>query len=808
VRPSESVYGTNTTVLDTPRSVSQVSAQQLRNDVIRTADDLVKYAPGVTRGGGQNVNVAPQIRGQNSELFQDGQRIYNVRHPTNLNAYEGADIVAGVSSVVFGPVTSSGGYVNYIPKRPHFDKAETEFSGLFGALVPGGGSYPSNRITIDTNNPIGDQFAYRVSVTLQRAGDYYEHIQNNYNAFYGAIAWQPSSRFRLDVNASYDDYYDYNVTHGWNRLTQRLVDTYGKEYNAGRATPIIETPGVGLWSPVFASGAPDSEVIGWQTREKNAEGKFVATGPVNTSALPNATPQTPGTIRGWVYDPNLRGNDVKSISPRTSARAEDKNTSSRLQTQARATFDISDDLKLVNRLLFSHARDSTNSVGSFLTQSRDAILDDRFELVNHSTHRPFGVELTHDSNSGVSFRHEDFYSLAANNSFNINPYDLTQNSSDKNPGGLLGIPVTGATGSWVGQAGVPQQSAFGYLNLAPMWPVQNGLYAERGGSPPAASYTSQGWWNTWTLFTQHSFLLSKRFGVNAGLSKSYVRAHIENPLIITAADEVRDEQSFSLNSLQVSPLVKITKNSTIYFTYDRSVSFNTGGFANVLTWGPGNKLNPLAFESVSKLYEGGIKAELIPEHLFASAAVYYQARDTSPDINGNMARLETKGAEASLRYQEDLGVRAGLNLSWIAPRFTFIIPAGFSPYGFQPDDETVFGDRNVLNQRQGTEYDAAGIPNYSATGFVGYQFPIGFGAELAGWLTSPWFTDISENVKVPTQANLDLTVYYRVPQWDAAITVTNLTDANNFVNGLAGSSTEFLQPMRPLTLQAKLAYRL
>ncbi|MGC4095334.1 MAG: hypothetical protein QM756_46895 [Polyangiaceae bacterium] len=576
-RPSESVYGNDTSVVDTPRSVSQVSGKQLRNDVIRTADDLVKYAPGVTRGGGQNVNIAPQIRAQNSELFQDGQRIYNVRHPTNLNAYEGADIVAGVSSVVFGPVTASGGYVNYITKKPQFEKPWTEISGLFGAWVPQGGSYASNRITVDTNNPLSKTLAYRVSVTLQRAGDYYDNIENNYNAFYGALAWQPTPKIRVDVNASYDDYYDFNVTHGWNRITQRLVDTYGKEYNAGRATPIIDSPGVGLWSPVFASGDPNSAIVGWQARQKNDQGKFVPTGPVNTSPLPNASADKPGTIRGWVYDPSVPGNRVTSISDRQSARAEDKNTASRLMAQSRVSLEISKGLSLTNRFLATHSRDTTNSVGSFLSQSRDQIFDDRVELKGRSDYLPFGVAVQHDSNSGIAFRRENFVTLAANNSFNINPYDLTQDPSNKTPGGLLGIAPFGPSGSWVGQAGVPQSTSFGYLNLPPMYPVENGLYAERGGSAPGASYTSKGHWQTWTLFSQHNFLVAERGGVNAGFSQSYIRAKIANPVYVDAKDAYHDAGGFSLNSVQVSPFVKPTQNTTVYF-HLRSFAFAEHGW--------------------------------------------------------------------------------------------------------------------------------------------------------------------------------------------------------------------------------------
>ena len=292
--------------------MSEINAEQFAHDPIRSADDLVKYAPGVSRGGGQNVNIAPQIRGQNSELFQDAQRGFNVRHPENLNAYEGAEIVAGPSSVVFGPASSSGGYINYITKKPHFDESTTEVSGLFGTWVPDGGSYNSNKLTVDSNNVIAKNLAYRVSVSLQRADDYYINIRNNYNAFYGAVAWEPLSNLRIDWNAAYDDYYDFNIEHGWNRVTQQLVDSYGKQYAAGRATPLINTAGVGVWSPVFASGAPNSQVIGWQKRQKNAKGQYVPVGDINTGPLPDSTAATAGQIQGWVYDPSVPGNSLQA----------------------------------------------------------------------------------------------------------------------------------------------------------------------------------------------------------------------------------------------------------------------------------------------------------------------------------------------------------------------------------------------------------------------------------------------------------------------------------------------------------------
>ena len=190
-RPTSSVTGVATSVLDTPRTVSEISAEQLERDPIKNADDLVKYAPGITRNGGQNVSVAPIIRGQNSELYQDGQRVYNGRHPFNLNAYESVDIVSGPPSAVMGPNSRSGGYANYLTKKPDFDKRRSQINVQLGTWVPGGDSYQFTRATFDTTGPINDKLAYRVSVTPQKSDDYFKNISNDFNALYGALAWKP-----------------------------------------------------------------------------------------------------------------------------------------------------------------------------------------------------------------------------------------------------------------------------------------------------------------------------------------------------------------------------------------------------------------------------------------------------------------------------------------------------------------------------------------------------------------------------------------------------------------------------------------
>ncbi|WP_153773817.1 TonB-dependent receptor plug domain-containing protein [Pseudomonas sp. MNR3A] len=805
-RPPSSIYGgLEAKVLDTPRSVTQVNAEQLARDPIRSADDLVKYAPGITRGGGQNAGIAPQMRGQNSEVFQDGQRAYGVRHPANFNAYEGADIVAGPSSVTYGSVSGSGGYVNYLSKKPDFERFRTKLSGEIGSWIPDGESRDATKFSIDNTGPISDNLAYRVSITRQRQEDFYDNVENNFDAFYGALAFR-NDHVRVDWNAAYDDYYDYNITHGWNRATQDLVD-HGKYY-AGRATPIIQN-GNTLWSPVLSSGASDAQVLGWVQRQRNAQGQYSVVNGSFQGASPN-TQANPGSLRGWVYDPSLEGNGLTSLSSQTGQRAQDENRSRRFTTQLRIEGELTPSITLANSTFYQHSTDTTDAVGAFQVQGKDDIFDNRFEFRARGQWQLGGLTLVDDSNSGLIYRRESNQSIAANNSFGstINAYDLTQDPRLKNPGDLLGLAgrnPAGGNAAWIGQPGVAQFSnLYGWLNLSAMYPAGHGLYAES-----IAPYTADSTWTTKTLFSQHNLRLGERAGLNIGASRSWIDARIENPFVVNGASQRKDANNYRLFSVQVSPYVKPTDNSTLYYTFDRSLAVNTGFFTNGLGWGSGagaNQLNPLAFQSLSVLHELGLKVEAVPDQLFLTLAAYRQARDQAPDSNNNIARLIVKGLEATLRYQDE-HLRGGLNLSRISAYNEFTSQAGFASAGFIPDNGTVFGDNNSLNQRPSGKFDAVQIPEYNAGGYVDYRFDSGFGVELSGWWTSSWYLNLSKTVKVPDEYNLDLAVYYRQPQWGVTLRMLNVTDELNFVSGLAGSTNTFLQPMPGRTLLAQVDYQ-
>ncbi len=808
-RKATSVYGLEQSIVDTPRSVVQITEGQFLRDPINRTDDYVKYAPGITRGGGQNVSSNPFIRVLRSEVYQNGQRIYKDgnNHPLNLNAYEGADIVAGPSSVIFGVGNDTGGYINYLTKKPYFDKQRTSIQTQIGTWTPNKSSqsFSDFNLTVDTGGPITDDFAYRVSVKGQRGSTFYNNVKNNHNSFYGALSYKPSDTITIDWNGSFDDYYDFNISRGWNRNTQALVDD--GLYYAGRATPIIKSPNVGLWSPVFSSSNPSDPILGWQTRTPLGNGRYQA-GALQTTPLPSATAANAGTIQGWVYDPSIPGNELVELDRNIgSGRPEDKNTAKRYFSQLQVGVAFSPEWSLLSSSFFQKSKNTNDSVGAFIYQNDSTLIDQRFEFRGDIK---VSDAIRWQSNSGVSYRRLKYTALSANNSFNFDPYDLTLDPSTQSPGSLYGLPlgVPGSSGSWIGQPGVPQLSPyFGYLNLPVMVPVNDGFYSEIGGFPTSggAVYTSGGSIKNYSVFSQHIFSLGDHVNLNVGGSLTNVKAHIYNPVFLTPAQQHSDKDNYWLPSYQISLAVKPTADSTIYATYDRTESLNTGVFGNFLVWGPNNQLNPNAFNSVSELYEIGAKANLIPDQLFAAVSGFIQYRDLSPDQNGNIAKIRIKGIETSLRYVHDEHLSIGANGTYLDPIQTYVAPFGFSLWGFFADNETAWGDQGRLNPFPAGRYPLRGLPKYSLNGFIDYRFDNGFGAELAAWWTSGWYTQISDDVRIPSSYSINTTFYYRAKNWDAAVRLINVTNQKNFMNALTGAG--FLQPIEPFSVQVQLGTR-
>jgi outer membrane receptor protein involved in Fe transport len=217
-RRVSSVLGLEMSVLDTPRSVTEINLAQIRDESIVDVTDFVKIVSSAYTNyqfGGPNV---PFLRGQSAEVFQNGmlRTPRNDGQPLSFNSVEGFDIVKGPADVVYGPTGNVGGYVNLVTKRPYFD-------GQHETVTLTAGDFNNRRASLDVSGPINDQLAYRMSYEGVYSGSYYRYGFDHSNDIYIALRYLPNSQLTIDFNSEfYSAHYTENT--GINRPTQQLID--------------------------------------------------------------------------------------------------------------------------------------------------------------------------------------------------------------------------------------------------------------------------------------------------------------------------------------------------------------------------------------------------------------------------------------------------------------------------------------------------------------------------------------------------------------------------------------------------------
>mgnify|MGYP000514694867 CR=1 FL=1 len=141
-------------LLDTPKSVSVISQQLIKDTQVTTLSDALRTVPGITLGAGEGGNPngdRPFIRGYNSEssIYVDG-----VRNATSQNRemfdIEQVEVTKGSSSSL-GGAGSVGGNINMITKLPHAGDS------IEGSIAGGTDDY--QRIVLDGNKDFGNGIA-------------------------------------------------------------------------------------------------------------------------------------------------------------------------------------------------------------------------------------------------------------------------------------------------------------------------------------------------------------------------------------------------------------------------------------------------------------------------------------------------------------------------------------------------------------------------------------------------------------------------------------------------------------------------
>lgn len=152
-------------LLDTPRSVSIVTEEVLEDTASTTLVEALRTVPGITMAmgeGGQPFADRPFIRGQESTsgIMVDGLRDSSAQSRDTFNL-EQVEVVRGASGPLAGR-GAPGGSINLVTKTA---KPDDFFAG---SLAAGNAEYL--RGTVDVNNAVSENFAFRISAMVQDAG--------------------------------------------------------------------------------------------------------------------------------------------------------------------------------------------------------------------------------------------------------------------------------------------------------------------------------------------------------------------------------------------------------------------------------------------------------------------------------------------------------------------------------------------------------------------------------------------------------------------------------------------------------------
>ena len=146
---------TDTLLVNIPQSISVVSRELIKDQLMSSMADVVRYTPGITMAQGEGHRDAPVIRGNatTADFYVNGVRD-DVQYFRDLYNVERVEAVKGPNAMIFGR-GGGGGVINRVTKQAGFSPLRE--------LSLQGGSFGNKRVMADVSQPFGDKLALRLN---------------------------------------------------------------------------------------------------------------------------------------------------------------------------------------------------------------------------------------------------------------------------------------------------------------------------------------------------------------------------------------------------------------------------------------------------------------------------------------------------------------------------------------------------------------------------------------------------------------------------------------------------------------------
>lgn len=182
-------------LLNIPQSITVVSNEQIKDQMLMSISDVVRYMPGIAAHQGENNRDDVVIRGNRSsaDFFLNGVRD-DVQYYRDLYNLDRVETMKGPNAMIFGR-GGGGGVINRVTK-------EAQFSALREISFQGG-SFSNKRISGDLDQPINEKFAFRANGLYENSGSFRNFVDLERYGINPTFTIQPGSQTRITFGYEY-----------------------------------------------------------------------------------------------------------------------------------------------------------------------------------------------------------------------------------------------------------------------------------------------------------------------------------------------------------------------------------------------------------------------------------------------------------------------------------------------------------------------------------------------------------------------------------------------------------------------------
>ncbi len=186
---------TTTLLRDVPQSVTVVTNELMKDQLMMSVGDVMRYVPGITMHQGENNRDQVIIRGNSSsaDFFVNGVRD-DVQYYRDLYNLDRIEALKGPNALIFGR-GGGGGVVNRVTKAAGFQPLR-EF-----ALQ--GGSYSNKRFTTDLDQPLSDRVAMRFNGMYEDSNSFRDQVGLERYGVSPTVTIQSGSQTRIVFGYEY-----------------------------------------------------------------------------------------------------------------------------------------------------------------------------------------------------------------------------------------------------------------------------------------------------------------------------------------------------------------------------------------------------------------------------------------------------------------------------------------------------------------------------------------------------------------------------------------------------------------------------